>query len=56
MGDTSRNRSDHAKDAGLELISKEKTMEVFKKWTYSNCFWRMDLMLGEWTQKLRECS
>ena len=47
MGDTSRNRLDHAKD--VELISKEETMEVFKKWTYSNCFWRV---LGEWTWKL----
>lgn len=56
VGDTSRNRLDHAKDVGLELISKEKTMEVFKKWTYSNCFWMTDLMLGEWTRKLWECS
>lgn len=47
-----RNRLDHAKDVGLEFISKEKTMEVFKKWTYSNCFWMTDLMLGEWTRKL----
>lgn len=51
VGDTSRNRLDHAKD--VELISKEETMEVFKKWTYSNCFWRV---LGEWTWKLWECS
>ena len=36
--DTSRNRSDHAKDAGLELISKEKTIEVFKKWTFLTVF------------------
>lgn len=35
MGDTSRNRLDHGKDVELELISKEKTMDVFKKWTYS---------------------